>query len=86
MSQRPTAPLRRERGVATLIVVMVLFFVVSLVAAYTNRNLLYEQRMSINNFRATAAMSAADAGIDWAVAMLSGARVDANCMAPAAPR
>lgn len=82
----PGRPQRRSpRGVATLTMVMVLFFVMAMVAAYTNRNLLYEQRMSINNFRATAAMSAADAGIDWAVAMLSGARVDANCMAPAAP-
>jgi hypothetical protein len=65
--------------------VMVLFFVMAMVAAYTNRNLLYEQRMSINNFRATAGMAAADAGIDWTIAMLSGARVNSNCIAPAAP-
>jgi|JI10StandDraft_1071094.scaffolds.fasta_scaffold250374_1 hypothetical protein len=72
---------------ATLTMVMVLFFVMAMVAAYTNRNMLYEQRMAINNFRTTAAMAAADAGIDWAVAMLNGAPVDANCVAntPAAP-
>jgi len=74
-----------ESGVATLTMVMVLFFVMAMVAAYTNRNLLYEQRMSINNFRATAGMAAADAGIDWTIAMLSGARVDTNCAAPNAP-
>lgn len=74
-----------ESGVATLTMVMVLFFVMAMVAAYTNRNLLYEQRMSINNFRATAGMAAADAGIDWTIAMLSGARVNSNCVAPDAP-
>jgi hypothetical protein len=82
----PDRPLvRPATGVATLTMVMVLFFVMAMVAAYTNRNLLYEQRISINNFRATVGMSAADAGIDWAVAMLNGARVDGNCVAPDAP-
>ena len=76
---------RAAFGVAALTMVMVLFFIMAMVAAYTNRNLLYEQRMSINSFRATAAMSAADAGIDWAIAMLGGARVDADCVAPVAP-
>ena len=79
------APGSADSGIATLTMVMVLFFVMAMVAAYTNRNLLYEQRMSINNFRATAAVSAADAGIDWTIAMLSGARVDSNCAAPVAP-
>ena len=79
MSQRPTAPLRRERGVATLIVVMVLFFVVSLVAAYTNRNLIFEQRTSANQYRATQSFETAQAGLQWAVAMLNGSRIDANC-------
>ena len=33
--------------------------IMAMVAAYTNRNLIYEQRVSVNNYRATAAMSAA---------------------------
>lgn len=73
----------RNRGVAALTMVMVLFFIMAMVAAYTNRNLIYEQRVSVNNYRATAAMSAADAGIDWALALLSGGRIDASCAASA---
>lgn len=70
---------RRERGVAALVVVMVLFFVVSLVAAYTNRNLIFEQRTSANMSRSAQTFETAQAGIDWAVAMLNGGRIDASC-------
>lgn len=73
----------RQRGVAALIVVMVLFFIVSLVAAYTNRNLIFEQRTSANLSRATQSFEAAQAGIDWAVAMVNGGRIDDSC-APSA--
>lgn len=71
----------RARGVATLTMVMILFFVMAMVAAYANRNLIYEQRTSINFYREAASMSAAEAGVDWAMAMLSGGRIDANCSA-----
>lgn len=78
-------PARRlGHGVATLTMVMVLFFVMAMVAAYANRNLIYEQRISVNNLRATSAMSAADAGVDWAIAMLNGGLVDTSCAANAA--
>ena len=73
-----------KRGVAALTVVMVLFFVMALVAAYTNRNLLFEQRISANGYRATRALEAADAGVEWTLAMLNGGRIDANCKRPAA--
>jgi hypothetical protein len=71
------------RGVAALTVVMVLFFVMAMVAAYTNRNLLFEQRISANGYRATRALEAADAGVEWTLAMLNGGRIDANCRRPA---
>jgi Tfp pilus assembly protein PilX len=58
-----------QRGVATLIVVLVLFFVVSLVAAYTNRNLIFEQRTASNQYRSTQALEAAEAGLEWAISM-----------------
>jgi Tfp pilus assembly protein PilX len=78
--RRPSSPAApRQRGVATLIVVMVLFFVVSLVAAYTNRNLIFEQRTSSNQYRATQTFETAQAGLQWAVAMLNGPRIDASC-------
>lgn len=69
-----------QRGAATLIVVMVLFFVLSLVAAYTSRNLIFEQRTSANQYRSTQAFEAADAGVQWTLAMLNSGRIDANCL------
>ncbi len=72
------------RGVAALTVVMVLFFVMALVAAYTNRNLVFEQRISANSYRATRALEAADAGVEWTIAMLNAGRTSANCTQPAA--
>jgi len=75
---------RRESGAASLIVVLVLFFLVSLVAAYTSRNLIFEQRTSVNQYRSTQAFEAAEAGIEWALAMLNGGRIGANCQEAAA--
>ena len=68
-----------QRGAAALIVVMLLFFLVSLVAAYAARNLLFEQKTSANQYRATQAFEAAEAGLEWALAMLNGSRIDAAC-------
>lgn len=70
---------RRQRGLAALIVVMVLFFVVSLVAAYTNRNLIFEQRTSANQYRATQSFETAQAGLQWAVTMLNAGRINDDC-------
>ena len=44
---------------------MVLFFIMSLVAAYASRNLIFEQRTSANNYRSTQAFEAAEAGLEW---------------------
>jgi hypothetical protein len=73
-----------QRGIATLVVVMVLFFVVAMVAAYTSRNLIFEQRTSANQFRSSIAFEAADAGVEWTLAMLNGSLIDDNCEASAA--
>jgi Tfp pilus assembly protein PilX len=71
----------RERGAASLIVVMVLFFLMLLVAAYASRSLIFEQRTSANQYRATQAHEAAQAGVDWALSMLnSNQLVDALCV------
>ena len=72
-----------QRGAAALVVVMVLFFIISLVAAYASRNLIFEQRTSANNYRATQAFDAAEAGLEWAVAMLNGGRIDNACASSA---
>jgi hypothetical protein len=70
---------RRQRGVGAVLVVMVLFFVVSLMAAYTSRNLIFEQKTSANQTRATMAFEAADAGIEWTLAQLNGGLVNDSC-------
>lgn len=71
---------KRELGAASLIVVMVLFFVVSMVAAYANRSLLFEQRTSANQHRSTRALEAAEAGVEWALSMLNSGRTTATCL------
>jgi hypothetical protein len=76
---RSPARIGHQKGVATLIVVLILFFVVSMVAAYTNRNLIFEQRTSSNQYRSTQALEAADAGLEWVIAALNIGRVDDNC-------
>lgn len=82
-SRRPARPFgaigRRQRGLATLVVVMVLLLVMALVAGYTNRNLFFEQRVSANQYRATQALEAAEAGLEWAQAMLNAGRIDDAC-------
>lgn len=81
MIRRPAHRSGWQRGLATLTVVMVLFFAMAMVAAYTNRNLIFEQRTSANSFRATQALAAAEAGVDWTIAMLNGGRINATCAA-----
>jgi len=77
----PTFPQRqRQRGAGTLIVVMVLFFVMSLVAAYASRNMIFEQKTSANQYRSTQAFEVAQAGVEWALAMLNGGRVNDFCV------
>lgn len=82
-SMRRPSPIAGQRGAAALIVVMLLFFVISMVAAYASRNLIFEQKTSANQYRATQAFEAAEAGLEWAVALLNGGRVDAACVASA---
>jgi hypothetical protein len=77
MNQALTRP--RQGGVAALSVVMVLFFIMAMVAAYTNRNLVFEQRTSANSYRSARSLSAADAAVDWTIAMLNGGTIGTAC-------
>lgn len=84
MKLRPTSPTpRAQRGAATLIVVMVLFLVMALLAAYANRSLVFEQRIAGGYYKASLAQEVAEGGIDWTVAMLNGPAIDGNCAAAA---
>ena len=78
---KPRLPTQREqqRGAATLVVVMVLFLVMALLAAYANRSLVFEQRIANGYYRASLAQEMAEGGLDWTVAMLNGTAIDGNC-------
>jgi len=71
---------RRQRGAAALLVVMVLFFVISLVAAYSSRNIIFEQRTAANQYTSTVSLEAANAGLEWALGLLNGSRIDDSCV------
>jgi hypothetical protein len=60
---------------------MLLFFVMAMVAAYANRALIFEQKISANVYRLTKAAEAAEGAAEWAVAELNGGRIDATCSA-----
>ena len=62
---------------------MVLFFIVALVAAYTNRSLIFEARTGVNQYRSSQALEAAEAGVEWALAMLNSGRITNTCVSPA---
>lgn len=71
-----------QRGAAALTVTLVLFFIMTLIAAFANRNHLFEQRASANQYRAVQAFNAAEAGVDWAIAMLNDPQpIDERCVA-----
>ena len=74
--------LNKQGGVAALVVTMTLFFAMLLVAVFANRNLVFEQRGSANQYRATQAFEAAEAGLEWAQAQLNNVqRLGADCRA-----
>lgn len=59
------------RGVSSLIVVVILLAVMATGVVFTNRNLIVEQKTSANQYRATIAAEAAEAGLEWATAMMN---------------
>ena len=76
----------QQRGAAALGVSFLLLFVLTLVVGFASRNLIFEQRSSANQARSTQAFEAAEAGLQWAQAMLnSGTPIGADCEASAAP-
>jgi Tfp pilus assembly protein PilX len=60
----------RQRGAATLLVSMVLLIAATLLVLYTSQTTVFEQRMAANEVRERQAMGAAQAGADYAVALL----------------
>lgn len=71
---------QRQRGAATLVIVMILFFIMAMMASFASRNLVFEQRMASNFYRAGLAFEVAEAGAEWSLGMLNGLSIDAACL------
>ena len=77
----PSTGVRQQRGAAALVVTTLLFFVMVLVTLFVNRNLVFEQRASANQYRATQAFEAAEAGAEWALAQFNNPqRIGPDCL------
>lgn len=71
---------RHQRGAVTLAITLALLAAMLITLWAANRNLLLEWRQSTNQTHAAAAFEAAEAGLDWATAMLNdGTRVGSDC-------
>jgi Tfp pilus assembly protein PilX len=76
-----TADRRHQRGLAALTVTLLLSLAMLLAAVFVNRDLLFEQRSATNQYRASQAFEAAEAGLEWALAQLNNPQqLDANCI------
>ena len=62
---------RSQRGAVALVVALVLIIGMTMVVFYANRGMIFEQRASANQYRATRAFELAEAGLEWAVARLN---------------
>lgn len=73
---------RPQRGAAALTVSMMLLFGLTLAVFYLNRGLVFEQKSSANQTRATRAFEMADAGIEWALARINSSEgITTSCTA-----
>lgn len=80
-SFRRATSLRTQHGAAALIAVVLLYAAMAVIAVFTNRNLIFEQKTSANQYRATMAMETAEAGLEWATAMLNkSGRITNSCV------
>ena len=68
MNKQSFRKLNREKGMSTLVIVVLLLFVATMVTLYTANSALREQQVSANQFRADQALSNANAGLDYAQA------------------
>jgi hypothetical protein len=73
---------KHERGAASIVVVALLLLVMAIVVAFANRSIIFEQKTSANQYRATLAFEAAEAGLAWAQAMLNESKyITTDCAA-----
>ncbi|MBK1645355.1 hypothetical protein CKO25_12020 [Thiocapsa imhoffii] len=69
----------RQRGIATLVVAIILLVGVSMAVIFGSRVALMEQRLAANSLRSAQAASAAQAGLERALAHIRGGGVPGTC-------
>lgn len=76
----------RQCGAAALVTTVLLSMTAAMVLLYMNRNLIFEQRTSVNQLHATLAQEAAEAGLEWAIGMMNTPQaIGSHCEVLAAP-
>ena len=68
MNKQHFRKLNSEKGMSTLVIILLLLFVATLVTLYTANSMIREQQVSANQYRSDQALSAANAGLDYALA------------------
>lgn len=63
--------LHSQRGAATLVMTVVILLLVTMVGIYTGRTVVFESKVSANDFRSRQAFEAAESGLSRAIAYLS---------------
>lgn len=81
MIDRQSLDRARQRGAAALVIVLLLALVATLGGAYASRQAWVDLRSAREADQALQAQQAAEAGLDWAIAMQAGGRIDAQCRA-----
>lgn len=71
----------RQQGAATLVVVMVLFFIMALAAIAAGRNQLFDSRIAANYARTEVAVSTTEAAFEWLTVMLNSGKLSTACTA-----
>jgi hypothetical protein len=72
------------QGLATLAVLAGLLLAMALLAAYSARAMVFNQRTAAQQVRSVVAFETAESGLDWALAQLNAARrIDERCLATA---
>ena len=70
----------RQRGAATLFTTIIVLVLMTLIAFFANRSVIFESRTAANQYRSTKALEAAEAGIEWSLANLNSLRrITAAC-------
>jgi type II secretory pathway pseudopilin PulG len=80
------APRLNQRGVAALVVTLILCVTMVLAVAFAQRAIGVEERRSANDYRTAQAFEAAEAGLEWALARVNDpTRLDDDCRPSADP-